>query len=350
MAQEKSPRVSFLMPVLNEADYVADAVASVLSQKVTGGAEIILALGPSTDQTNKIVEGLAKKDSRIRVVTNPGRDIPVGLNHAIKASRGKYLVRVDAHSELPPGYTETAIADLETHGAHNVGGLMRARGRTRFQSAVARAYNSRFGLGGGSHHQKGAAGPAESAYLGVFRREVFDKVGMFDETLRRGEDWELNLRIREAGLLVWCNPELEVTYWPRDTWKKLARQFIATGTWRGYLVRRYGTRNSLRYFAPPTLVLASVMTLIWGALAAAIPGPPLWPALIASLGPASYVLALVIVGVSQRQLSFKDRWLLAGVYITMHMTWGYGFLVGLFVGAENSIDRSRVESDGKSKT
>lgn len=338
------------MPVLNEASYLSDAIESVLNQEVQGGSEIVLALGPSTDQTNSIANKLAASDARIVVVNNPGRDIPVGLNLAIKASRGKYIVRVDAHSELPPGYTETAIADLEAHGAHNVGGLMRARGRTRFQQAVARAYNSRFGLGGGSHHQKGSPGPAESAYLGVFRREVFDIVGYFDESLRRGEDWELNLRIREAGLKVWCNPSLEVTYWPRDTWKKLSRQFVATGTWRGHLVRRYGTRNSLRYFAPPTLLVSSVLTFLWGGLAAAIPGPPILPALLASLGPASYVTALVVVGLQQRNIAFRDRLLLAGVFITMHYTWGYGFMKGLFLGAEHSVDRSRIDVEAQPVT
>ncbi len=133
---------------------------------------------------------------------------------------------------------------------------MHAEGRTPFQKAVARLYNSPIGLGGGAYHGGAREGESESAYLGVMRREVLEEVGLFDETIRRGEDWELNLRIRQAGHKVWFDPQLSVTYWPRESWLRLARQFRATGAWRGELVRRYGRRNSIRYFAPPALVLA----------------------------------------------------------------------------------------------
>ena len=98
------------------------------------------------------------------------------------------------------------------------------------------------------------------------RRSVLNEVGLFDETIRRGEDWELNLRIRAAGYRVWFDPTLAVTYWPRESWVRLARQFHATGTWRGELVRRYGRRNSVRFFAPPALVLALVLSLVVGVL------------------------------------------------------------------------------------
>ncbi len=124
-----------------------------------------------------------------------------------------------------------------------------------FQRAVARAYNSPVGLGGGAYHGGAEEGEAESAYLGVLRRAVLDEVGLFDETIRRGEDWELNLRIRRAGYRVWFDPSLSVTYWPRESWTRLIRQFSATGRWRGELVRRYGRGNSLRFFAPPALVV-----------------------------------------------------------------------------------------------
>ena len=133
---------------------------------------------------------------------------------------------------------------------------MRADGRTPFQRAVARAYNSPVGLGGGAYHGGTNEGEAESAYLGVMRRAVLDEVGLFDESIRRGEDWELNLRIRRAGYRVWFDPALSVTYWPRESWTRLARQFHATGRWRGELVRRFGRGNSLRFFAPPALVIA----------------------------------------------------------------------------------------------
>ena len=116
---------------------------------------------------------------------------------------------------------------------------------------VKMAIPPRFGLGGASYHAGGHEGPAESAYLGVFQRDVLTEVGMYDESLRRGEDWELNLRIRAAGHKVWFDPQLRVTYWPRENWRKLARQFFTTGVWRGELVRRLPRHTPLRFFAPP---------------------------------------------------------------------------------------------------
>lgn len=143
---------------------------------------------------------------------------------------------------------------------------MHAEGRTPFQKAVARLYNSPVGLGGGAYHGSSQEGEAESAYLGVMRRDVLDEVGLFDESIRRGEDWELNLRIRQAGHRVWFDPDLSVTYWPRESWLRLARQFRATGAWRGELVRRFGRSNGLRYFAPPALVAVVALAVLVGGL------------------------------------------------------------------------------------
>ena len=133
------PAVSYVMPVLNEEGYLADAVAAVLAQAYPAEQELVLALGASTDATTAIARRLAEHDERIVLVDNPVNDIPVGLNLAIAASRHPIVVRVDAHAELPAGYTRTMVGLLQATGAVNVGGVMRARGRTPFQSAVARA-------------------------------------------------------------------------------------------------------------------------------------------------------------------------------------------------------------------
>ncbi len=339
------PGVSYVIPVLNEAAYIGTAIRTVLEQDYAGAKELILALGPSTDRTDEVVAEFADKDARIIVVRNPETDIPVGLNIAIRVSRHPIIVRVDAHSELEPSYTKRAIAVLDRTGAANVGGVMKARGKTPFQSAVARAYNSRFGLGGGSYHGGADEGPAESAYLGVFRREVLDEVGLYDETIRRGEDWELNLRIRGAGHAVWFDPTLEVTYWPRESWTKLVRQFCATGIWRGELVRRYRGRNPWRFFVPPALVLALVLSVVLGVLqlTEVIRG---WPSAVSSLiylAPLAYIALLVLLSFTRGGgPTWSDRWRFFYVLPTMHVSWGAGFILGVSRGAKDAVDTSRT--------
>lgn len=341
------PGVSYVMPVLNERDYIEGAISAVLSQAYAGEQDLVLALGPSSDGTNEIVERLARADARITYVHNPHTDIPVGLNLAIAASSHPIVVRIDAHSELAAGYTTRAVDTLERTGAANVGGIMHANGKTPFQAAVARAYNSRFGLGGASYHAGGVEGPAESAYLGVFRRSVLAEVGGYDESLRRGEDWELNLRIREAGHTVWFDPGLRVTYWPRENWRKLARQFFTTGVWRGELVRRHPRSTPIRFFAPPLLVLAFIASFIGATLQ--ITGAIHWGklsllAFAVHAGLLAYILLLIWIGlVHENGKSWKDRWLFILVLPTMHLSWGAGFLRGILRGGRDTMDTSRTD-------
>lgn len=345
-APDAAPAVSYVMPVLNEAGYLEAAVASIVAQDHPGEFEVVLAVGPSTDGTDRIVERLVKDDARIRVVENPGMDIPIGLNLAIAASRHPVIVRVDAHTELAPGYTSRAVATLERTGAASLGGIMIATGKPGLQAAVARAYNSRFGLGGGAYHgEQAAEGPAESAYMGVMRADALREIGGFDESLRRGEDWELNYRLRQAGHLVWLDPGLRVSYWPRSTLLKLHRQFFATGVWRGELVRRLGSRNPLRFFAPPVLLVSVVLSLIALPLhlTGVLSGWLGWVVALVYLGPLAYLVLLVVAAIVTPG-SLGDRLRLPLVLATMHLSWGAGFLVGVIRGARDVVDRSRTES------
>lgn len=344
------PGVSFVMPVLNEVRYLEAAVRTVMAQEYPGERELILALGPSTDGTSELARRLAEGEPRLRIVENPGQDIPIGLNRAIAAAQHDIVIRVDAHTELPADYARIGVRALEDSGAANVGGLMEAQGATPLQRAVARAYTSRVGIGGASYHVGGEAGPAESAYLGIFQRSVLDELGGYDESLRRGEDWELNFRIRKAGHVVWFDPRLRVTYWPRETWAKLARQFHSTGVWRGELVRRHGAGNSVRFFVPPTLVVMLVLAaVLLGALAVvALLAPPpsialVAAAVIASLAPFAYVILLAGVAVTTPG-SLVDRARFVGVIATMHLAWGCGFLQGVVAGGGRNRDTSRSEN------
>lgn len=333
------------MPVLNERAYLERAVQTVLAQDVEAPIELVLALAPSTDGTNELAARLAGSDERIVLVDNPQADIPVGLNLAIRAGSHPTIVRVDAHSELEPGYAREAIATLERVRAANVGGVMRADGRSPFQRAVARAYNSPIGLGGGAYHGGAREGEAESAYLGVMRRAVLEQVGLFDESIRRGEDWELNLRIRRAGYRVWFDPALSVTYWPRESWSRLVRQFFATGRWRGELVRRFGRGNSLRFFAPPALIVTIALAAVIGVLQATGVLAGWWSvaASVVYLPLVAYVVLVLAVAIGPGGgTGWRDKVWTTAVLPSMHLSWGTGFLIGVLRGAHDTVDTSRL--------
>ena len=316
--------VSYVMPVLNEEKYLEAAVLSILAQDFAGPVEVILALGPSTDSTNAIAESLAL-NYPVMLVPNPSGTTSAGLNAAIGAAKHDVVLRVDAHAKLMPGYTTLAVEVLNNTGAANVGGVMRAVGAKPFQSAVAWAYNTPFGLGGGSFHVGGQAGPSDSVYLGVFRREVLVSLGGFDEAVIRGQDWELNLRIRQSGRVVWFDPRLQVEYHPRSSWARLARQFFDTGIWRGELTRRSPKTANMRYFAPPVLVAGIALALV-----AAFLG--WWPALLA---PAAYLLAVCALAVyAGKRVLPSGRAAILVVLPTMHLAWGAGFIAGVLFRAK----------------
>jgi glycosyltransferase involved in cell wall biosynthesis len=311
------------MPVLNEEKHLEKAVSSIFDQKgiKKDNIEVILALGPSTDNTNSVAKALTTKFP-VRLVQNPTGKTPDGLNLAIAEAKNEVVVRVDAHSQLSPNYTSLALEILNETGAANVGGIMKAVGETPFQQAVAWGYGSRLGLGGGSFHVGGQAGPSDSVYLGVFRREILTKLGGFDEKMLRGQDWELNLRIRQSGQIVWFDPRLEVTYYPRSSLKALAKQFFDTGSWRADLTRNYPNQANLRYFAPPALVLATFIGLI-----STIFGffPPLG---LVPLG--LYLLLIASAALTTKGLNFRARAAILIALPTMHFSWGSGFIAGLF--------------------
>ncbi|MGV8877253.1 MAG: glycosyltransferase family 2 protein [Rhodoglobus sp.] len=325
--------VSYVMPVLNEVEHIAAAVDSLTAQDYEGPFEIVLALGPSIDGTNAVIDEMASRDPRIRHIPNELGSTPGGLNAAIRASSHPIVVRVDAHSVLPTNYTRIAVETLERTGADNVGGIMKAEGRTPFERAVAHAYGSPEGLGGTQHHVGGKEGPADTAYLGVFQRDRITEVGLFDEDIKRGQDWELNRRLRATGGTVWFTPALQVVYRPRSSLRKLIRQFVATGIWRGELARRFGTANAVRYFVPPVAVLATLVGLIAGIVGSIADVE--WLS-VAYLVPALYALLVLAAGIRAAAAEGlrSGLWYLI-VLPCIHFAWGTGFILGFLTLTKN---------------
>lgn len=314
------------MPVLNEEAHLAEAVGAILASDYAGPLQVVLALGPSEDATDDIAARLAAADDRVRTVPNPTGRTAAALNAAIAASDHDIIVRVDGHAVIPRDYVAIAVRTLEETGADNVGGIMGAEGVTDFERAVAAAMTSWFGVGGAAFHIGGGAGEALTVYLGCFRRSALERVGGFDESMVRAQDWELNHRIRATGGLIWFTPEMRVSYRPRGSLRTLGRQYHEYGRWRREVARRHPETVSPRYLAPPLALSGVVGGTLLGVVGLVTGTRPL---LLGFALPAGYLAAdLVASARAARGLPWSSaRWLPA-VFATMHGSWGAGYIRG----------------------
>ena len=309
------PTVSVVMPIRNEAAHLERAVTSILAQNYPVPFDICLAVAPSDDESDAIAAAIVGRESRVRLASNPAGATPSGLNAAIAATSGTVIVRVDGHAELSEGYLRRAVETMRRTGAVNVGGIQAAQGETPFEQAVAAAMTSWMGTGGSRFHVGGAEGPVDTVYLGVFDRAAGDSVGWFDESLIRNQDYELNIRLRQAGGTIWFDPQLSVSYRPRGSIRALARQYYEYGWWKAEVARQHP--GSLR---PRQILAAIAPVVVVASLVAAVIRPRLL------VGPAVYLAAvLTAAGLAGRsRLSVVTRAIL--VFPTQHAAWSAGFV------------------------
>lgn len=319
------PAVSVIIPVLNEERFLKQSVQAILNQNYSGQFEIILALGPSKDQTNFIAQELAK-DQRIKLVENPSGRTASALNNAIKNSNFDIIVRLDGHAIVDSSYIKNAVKTLLESGADNVGGLMKAEGTNAFEKSVAAAMTSKFGVGNAPFHVGGKSGEVDTVYLGTFRKSALERVGYFDESFIRAQDWEMNYRIRKTGGKIWFNPDLVVSYRPRKNILQLAKQYFEYGQWRKQVTKTYPETVSMRYLAPPVtvsgLIAGFVMVLFSKILDIS------WLQ-IGWLAPLVYLTVILLAFLSiGSKIGLLSRLYLLLVLPTMHLSWGVGFLKG----------------------
>ena len=317
------PAVSVIIPVLNEERFLYQAVSAILNQEYESDFEVILALGPSKDKTNEVARDLAK-DSRVKLINNPSGKTASALNEAIKNSKFDIIVRLDGHAIVDKNYLDNAVSTLMETNADNVGGLMQAEGISNFEKSVAAAMTSKFGVGNAPFHVGGTPGEVDTVYLGTFRKSALARVGYFDESFVRAQDWELNYRIRKTGGKIWFNPKLVVSYRPRPNLKALSRQYFEYGQWRKQVTKKYPETISLRYLAPPITVSGLAIGFIFILL-------NIFTKIsffnIGWLAIFSYLAVLILGFVTIKgKISLKSRLLLFLVLPTMHLSWGVGFL------------------------
>lgn len=306
--------VAVVVPARNDAASLRAAVEHVLDQRGVVIDELVIAVGPSTDGTDRVAAELATDFAVVRVIDNPSGQTPCGLNLAIEATTNDIVARVDARSILPEGYLAAAVQTMAEVGAGNVGAIQRPLGKTVRQRAIAAAMASPFGSGGAAYRVAQERRRVDTAYLGVFQRDALMAVGGYDETFIRNQDAELNLRLNKAGHQVWIDPRLVVDYYPRATLSGLRSQFWQYGWWRQRTIRKHATIK-LRQLVVPIVVFALAASIVLALLVS--PWALLVPALYGVL-----MVGFALVGSG----SLVERFISAAALMIMHVSWGTGFL------------------------
>lgn len=336
-----APGVSVIVPCFNERATIGLLLEALRSQTVaSSGIEVIISDGMSTDGTRQAILEYTRAHSElhVRVLDNPDRSIPAALNRAIAASSGAVVARLDAHSVPAPDYLARCLELLTQTRAANVGGAwdIRPSASTWVARSIAGAASHRLGAGDARYRTGGAAGPVDTVPFGAFPRTWLDIVGGYDETLLVNEDYELNLRLRQAGGVIWFDPSIRSVYFPRPDLAALARQYFRYGYWKARMLLRHPGSLRWRQAIPPAFVL---LTAILACLA-----PFFSPAATAlAVQWSVYALLLLAAGV-ERAVSQRNLPLAVGLPLALamiHLTWGTGFWAGLVTGRRRRDDVGR---------
>lgn len=318
------PAVSVVIPCRNEAGHIESCVRSILAQEVPAVIfEVIVADGMSDDGARDILMRLADDDPRVRIVDNPHQIVSTGLNLGIRAARGRVIVRIDVHTEYAPDYLCQCLAVLQETGADNVGGPWVAKGRGYMGRTIAATFQSPFAVGGSRAHAPGYEGPVDTVYLGCWTREVFNRIGFFDEELVRNQDDEFNLRLIRAGGKIWQSPRIRSRYTTRGSLRALFRQYLQYGYWKVRVIQKHKMPASVMYLVPGVFVF----TLFFLAFASFFM-PIARYGLVLTLS--SYVCAISVASVlTALRFGWSFLPLLPAVFACFHFSFGIGFLRGI---------------------
>jgi len=348
MISEDAVRVSIVVACRNENEHIRKLLESLLAQEMGDISwEAIIADGMSEDGTRAVLEEYGNRYSQLRFVDNPGRMVSTGLNAAIRAARGEIIIRLDAHTSYAADYCQRCVETLESTGADNVGGPARTRATGAAPRAVAAAYHSRFSTGGGKFHDVNYEGWVDTLPYGCWRKAMLQRLGLFDETLVRNQDDELNLRLIRAGGKIWQNPAIVSWYSPRPNFSSLFHQYFQYGFWKVAVIRKHRLPASWRHVAPIAFVLTNFLLLATMAVSK-LAGQSqilatttvLWLGLIAL-----YAIAILTASLfAARRHGWSTLPYLPAVFATYHLSYGLGFTAGMRWYVSGSTDAMHGQS------
>lgn len=323
----KLPFVSVLLVTRNEKDYIRISLMSLIGQTYPKDHyEIIIADGMSDDGTLAVIEELQERynsDSfRISVVPNEKRILAAGWNLAIRAAKGEYVVRIDAHAEAAADFIEKNVGTILTVDAVCVGGRLTSRTLKGDDDIVSKVLSSPFGVGNSTFRVSDKAGYADTAVYGLYRKGVFDEVGYFDEAMVRNQDIELHGRIRKAGYRFYFNPQIRSVYYTRNTTGKMLRQAYANGLWNMILLRKKSAALSLRHLVPFAFVVYLLLSLVGGFF--------FYPIWLVCLGVVGLHLLLGLYFAAKKTHEIREIVRMPWLFMSLHLAYGAGYLGGIF--------------------
>lgn len=321
------PFVSVVMPVRNEAGFIARSLGCVLNQDYPSDRlEVIVADGGSTDATRQIIASLQAIHLHLRLIDNPGRIAPTGLNAATKRARGEIIVRVDGHCEIAPDYVRRCVEHLQRDAVDGVGGPIETVGDTTMARVIATAMSSPFGVGGAAFRTvKGRTMLADTVPFPAYTRRIIERAGGYDEELVRNQDDEYNYRLRKLGAKLLLAADVRARYHSRATLIKLIKQYFQYGFWKVRVLQKHPRQMSLRQFVPPVFVASLLCTFLLS-----LTTTHGWLLLAAIIGCYLAVNLLASARIARRSRPFWPHLLLLPtVYASLHLSYGLGFLFGL---------------------
>ncbi len=323
------PSVSIIVPCYNEQATIRLLLDAILAQKYSHSRiEVVIADGLSQDNTLAVIADFQREhpDLSLLVVPNHRHTIPSSLNLAIKSAQGEIIVRLDAHSMPIPEYVERCVQTIEEGKGSCVGGLwtIHPGGEGWIARSIAAAAAHPLGVGDAMYRLEAKPGAVDTVPFGAFRRNLIEKIGGFDETLLTNEDYEFNTRVRRNGGVVWLNPQIRSTYIARASLAELAKQYWRYGYWKFRMLSRYPGTIRWRQALPPLFVLSIIILSLISIFA---PGFSVLLFFVIIFYLLVLAAAGVILAVRQRRPLLAPGLLVA--IMTMHLTWGSGFLWSL---------------------
>jgi len=318
------PFVTVLMPVRNEYDFIGRSLGAVMAQDYPADRmEVLVVDGMSEDGTREVVESFQARYPSIKLVDNPGRIVPTGLNAALRISEGDIIIRVDGHCEVANNYVRRCVEHLLKDGVAAVGGPVETIGETPMASVIAMAMSSRFGVGGSAFRTvKDKTMLTDTVAFPAYTRAVMDRAGPYDEELVRNQDDEYNYRLRKFGVNILLAADVRSRYYSRASLGRLWRQYFQYGYWKVRVMQKHPRQMRPRQFAPP--VFAAVLLLCGLALPFSVAA---WRVFLFIAG--SY--ATLNIG-SSLLIYIRERQFLPSLpacLAVLHLSYGVGFLAGL---------------------